>query len=150
MLIEAKPGKDSFGVRLEHFGRSAAFVEQLENRDQSAHDKGVAIGPDPDGARSGRVGLHLHPDHGLAAVDAVRFGFFGFGQSGELLPQIDEIGVTLFPIGKPLEVGDDFVERHDACWARPLVCSSRSQSNRSSSSRNASCLTRSMISPAKA
>src|SRR4030095_10861560 len=101
------------------------------------------------GARAFWVGFHDHPDHRLAALNAVVLGFLAVGQARQLLAEVDQVAVKLFPTAEEFEVRDELFECHFPT-ATPSCCSRRSQTSASSSSRRASCLTRSMISPANA
>src|SRR2546422_2732879 len=54
----------------------------------------------------------LFRSHRLAAVDAVLLAPVRVGQAGQLLAEVDEVGVALFPIAQQLEVRDEFLNRH--------------------------------------
>ena len=89
----------------------AAGVEGDQERDQPAHDVGVALAAHAEnGSVLRRFGAGLEPDLARAAANLVGLRPRRVGQRLHHAAEFDDVAVALVPIVEKLEVRDDLVE----------------------------------------
>ncbi len=100
-------------VRRQDLLRRVAGIERQQDRDQAAHDVGVAVAEIVQ-PRFAAAALDLpgEPDLAGAAIDLVGGGMLGFRHRGQRAAEFDDIPVAVVPLVQQRKIVPDLVDRH--------------------------------------
>ena len=107
-----KPVEHRKGVGGQDLARALAGIEREEDRDQPAHDVGVAVALEGQRRAVGAVRLHVghQPDLAGAAAHLVGLGVRRLGERRQVASELDHIAVAIVPLVEQLEILNDVVD----------------------------------------
>ena len=107
MFGQADAGQDIAGVDGEDFLARAAGIEADQEGGETAHDMGVAIGPEGEGVA---ILAGDQPDLAHTTLDLVDVGALGLRHVRQGFSHVDEIAIALLPIVQEVELVDEVVD----------------------------------------
>src|SRR5262249_39667190 len=110
MLAQAELVEQRDGIAVENFACCLPRVEGEQDRDQPAHDVGVAVAREGQDWTTGAVRLDAgrKPHLAGAALHLVGVTARSFRQRLEFAPELDHIAITVVPVVEDGEIVDDF------------------------------------------
>src|SRR5665213_1965808 len=114
MLAEAEFVEHRYGVGIEDLPRGVAGIQRQQDRDQPAHDMGVAVAEIVQERLIGGAAVEPpgQPDLAGAALHLVGLRMLGFGHRVERAAEFDDVPVAVVPIVQQRKIIPDFVDRH--------------------------------------